>query len=117
MAAPRARPRPGCSPSPAGPRARSTRARVLRRLHAIGARAEAGRAPRYDQEPDVHRPRAAARSARRAADDTHAMDDNALHELTAPYALDALDADERRAYEAHPARCDRCRDDLAELSD
>jgi anti-sigma-K factor RskA len=45
------------------------------------------------------------------------MDDNALHELTAPYALDALDADERRAYEAHLARCDRCRDDLADLSD
>jgi anti-sigma-K factor RskA len=45
------------------------------------------------------------------------MDDNALHELTAPYALDALDADERRAYEAHLARCDRCRDDLASFSD
>ena len=45
------------------------------------------------------------------------MDENALHELTAPYALDALDADERRAYEAHLARCDRCRGDLAELSD
>ena len=45
------------------------------------------------------------------------MDENELHELTAPYALDALDADERRAYEAHLALCDRCRGDLAVLSD
>jgi anti-sigma-K factor RskA len=36
-----------------------------------------------------------------------------IHELTAGYALDALDADERRAYEAHLADCARCRDELA----
>ncbi len=45
------------------------------------------------------------------------MDENALHELSAAYALDALDADERDAYEAHLAHCERCRADLAWLSD
>ena len=35
-----------------------------------------------------------------------------LHELTAGYALDALDADECERYEAHLASCDRCRDEL-----
>lgn len=37
------------------------------------------------------------------------MDD---HELTAAYALDALDADERARYEAHLAGCERCRQEL-----
>ena len=32
-----------------------------------------------------------------------------VHELTAGYALDALDAEERRAYEAHLEGCARCR--------
>jgi anti-sigma factor RsiW len=36
-----------------------------------------------------------------------------IHELTAGYALDALDADERRVYEAHLESCERCRDELA----
>ena len=36
-----------------------------------------------------------------------------IHELTAGYALDALDADERRTYEAHLEECERCRDELA----
>jgi anti-sigma-K factor RskA len=36
-----------------------------------------------------------------------------IHELTAGYALDVLDADERRAYEAHLEGCERCRDELA----
>ena len=36
-----------------------------------------------------------------------------IHELTAGYALDALDADERGLYEAHLAGCDRCQDELA----
>jgi anti-sigma-K factor RskA len=40
-----------------------------------------------------------------------------LHELTAAYALDALDADERSAYEAHLAECDRCRADLRDLGE
>jgi anti-sigma-K factor RskA len=44
------------------------------------------------------------------------MEANALHDLTAAYALDALDADDVRAYEAHLARCERCRDELASLS-
>jgi anti-sigma-K factor RskA len=38
-----------------------------------------------------------------------------VHELTAAYALDALDPDERDAYEAHLARCERCREELAGL--
>jgi anti-sigma-K factor RskA len=37
------------------------------------------------------------------------MDD---HELTAAYALDALDMDERARYEAHLATCERCREEL-----
>ena len=45
------------------------------------------------------------------------MEANALHDLTAAYALDALDAHDARAYEAHLAHCDRCRDELASLSE
>jgi anti-sigma-K factor RskA len=40
------------------------------------------------------------------------MDANALHELTAAYALDALDERETEEYESHLARCERCREDL-----
>jgi anti-sigma factor RsiW len=40
-----------------------------------------------------------------------------LHDLTAAYALDALDPKEAREYEAHLARCERCRDELASLSE
>ena len=39
-----------------------------------------------------------------------------IHELTAGYALDALDHEERRAYVAHLAGCERCREELASLS-
>jgi anti-sigma factor RsiW len=35
-----------------------------------------------------------------------------IHELTAGYALDALDPEERRAYEAHLEDCERCREEL-----
>jgi anti-sigma-K factor RskA len=35
-----------------------------------------------------------------------------VHELTAGYALDALDPAERAHYEEHLASCERCRDDL-----
>ena len=36
-----------------------------------------------------------------------------IHELTAGYALDALDQDERNAYEAHLAHCEQCQQELA----
>jgi anti-sigma factor RsiW len=45
------------------------------------------------------------------------MEANALHDLTAAYALDALDPEDAREYEAHLARCERCRDELATLSE
>jgi anti-sigma-K factor RskA len=35
-----------------------------------------------------------------------------LHELTAGYALDALDPDERTRYEEHLGSCESCRDEL-----
>ena len=35
-----------------------------------------------------------------------------IHELTAGYALDALDADKRAAYEAHLQGCETCRQEL-----
>jgi anti-sigma-K factor RskA len=38
-----------------------------------------------------------------------------LHDLTAAYALDALDERERAAYEEHLATCERCRAELGEL--
>lgn len=40
-----------------------------------------------------------------------------LHDLTAAYALDALDADERAAYESHLRECDDCRAELASLDE
>ncbi|HET9461979.1 MAG TPA: anti-sigma factor [Gaiellaceae bacterium] len=36
-----------------------------------------------------------------------------IHQLTAGYALDALDADERRAFEAHLSSCEHCQEELA----
>ena len=45
------------------------------------------------------------------------MEADALHDLTAAYALDALDPEEARRYEAHLARCERCQGELAELSE
>jgi Anti-sigma-K factor rskA, C-terminal/Putative zinc-finger len=45
------------------------------------------------------------------------MDAEALHDLTAAYALHALDADEAQAYEAHLALCESCRAELAELNE
>ena len=41
------------------------------------------------------------------------MEHNAYNELTAAYALDALDAHEREDYEAHLAQCESCRAELA----
>jgi anti-sigma-K factor RskA len=40
-----------------------------------------------------------------------------VHELTAAYALDALDAPERDAYEAHLGRCAECRQEPARLGE
>ena len=48
-----------------GRAARGDRARVLRRLHAVGAGRAARPADRHHQEPDVRRARAAARAPRR----------------------------------------------------
>jgi len=44
------------------------------------------------------------------------MEDQTVHELTAAYALDALDEDERRAFEEHLPGCARCREEVADLS-
>jgi hypothetical protein len=41
------------------------------------------------------------------------MNDGSLHELSAAYALDALDGDDLRAFEDHLAGCERCREDLS----
>jgi anti-sigma-K factor RskA len=41
------------------------------------------------------------------------MNDGSPHELSAAYALDALDGDELRAYESHLAGCERCREEVA----
>jgi anti-sigma-K factor RskA len=40
-----------------------------------------------------------------------------VHDLTAAYALDALDADETEAYERHLGQCEQCRLELAELNE
>ena len=42
--------------------------------------------------------------------------DETLHDLSAAYALDALDADERQAYEEHLAGCASCREEVAAFS-
>jgi anti-sigma factor RsiW len=42
---------------------------------------------------------------------------NDIHELVAPYALDALAADERAEFERHLADCERCTRELRELQD
>jgi anti-sigma factor RsiW len=44
------------------------------------------------------------------------MGTEALHELTAAYALDALDPADEAAYEEHLARCTSCQEELAMLS-
>jgi anti-sigma-K factor RskA len=40
-----------------------------------------------------------------------------LHDLTAAYALDALDGDEVEAYERHLSQCEECRAELAGLNE
>src|SRR6185437_9200888 len=70
-----------------------------------------------DQEQDVHRPRATARAAGGTETRRDGMEADALHDLTAAYALDALDSEDARRYEAHLARCERCQGELASLSE
>jgi anti-sigma-K factor RskA len=45
------------------------------------------------------------------------MTNDDLHDLTAAYALDALDADERDAFETHLRDCEECRAQLPWLGD
>jgi anti-sigma-K factor RskA len=45
------------------------------------------------------------------------MADEPIHDLTAAYALDALDPHDEERYEEHLATCERCRDELAGLRD
>jgi anti-sigma-K factor RskA len=45
------------------------------------------------------------------------MTNDELHELAAAYALDALAADERHAFETHLSGCERCRTELAEIGE
>jgi anti-sigma-K factor RskA len=45
------------------------------------------------------------------------MESITVHELTAAYALDALDSAEAREYEGHLATCAECRAELARLSE
>jgi len=45
------------------------------------------------------------------------MEADTVHDLTAAYALDALDPEDAREYEVHLARCERCREELASLSE
>jgi anti-sigma-K factor RskA len=40
-----------------------------------------------------------------------------MHELSAAYALDALDADEREEFEGHLAHCEECRSTVAAFHD
>jgi len=44
------------------------------------------------------------------------MDSLSVHDLTAAYALDALEPDEAREYEAHLATCNECQKVLARLA-
>jgi anti-sigma-K factor RskA len=41
------------------------------------------------------------------------MERQGIHELSAAYALDALDGEDRRRFEDHLAQCGGCRDDVA----
>ncbi|WP_151524089.1 anti-sigma factor [Serinicoccus kebangsaanensis] len=45
------------------------------------------------------------------------MSEADMHDLAAAYAVDAVDPDERAAFEAHLADCDRCRREVEELQD
>ena len=108
----RARARAGRAQAAPGRPARGARARVLRRVLPVRARRAARRAARHHQEQDVRRACATARAPRRF--DTGRIMEAGIHELTAGYALDALDSGgaERlrgapRGLRALPARSSR----------
>src|SRR5262249_31280084 len=44
------------------------------------------------------------------------MDAETVHELTAAYVLDALEPEEREAFEEHLASCPSCQEEVADLS-
>src|SRR6185503_18741412 len=72
-------------------------------------------AARHHQESDVRRLDASTR-ATRFPPGRGGMEHDTYNELTAAYALDALDDDETKAYEEHLAGCAICQDNLASLS-
>jgi anti-sigma-K factor RskA len=45
------------------------------------------------------------------------MEDELIHDLAAPYALDALDPEDERTFERHLASCPRCREAVAVFSE
>jgi anti-sigma-K factor RskA len=45
------------------------------------------------------------------------MEHTEIHELSAAYALDALDADERREFEEHLTHCPKCREAVASFQE
>jgi anti-sigma-K factor RskA len=45
------------------------------------------------------------------------MDREGLHELVAAYALDALDDEDRHAFDEHLETCERCRDEVLALAE
>jgi anti-sigma-K factor RskA len=45
------------------------------------------------------------------------MERQGIHELSAAYALDALDGDDQRRFEEHLAQCSDCRDDVASFQE
>src|SRR5262249_53807668 len=90
-------------------------ARLLRRLHAVGAGGATGPAVGHHQEQDVRRIDTSP-GATRFPPGRGGMEHDTYNELTAAYALDALDDDETKAYEEHLAGCEICQDNLAALS-
>ncbi|MGZ4441003.1 MAG: zf-HC2 domain-containing protein, partial [Gaiellaceae bacterium] len=43
--------------------------------------------------------------------------DDTTHELSAAYALDALEPEDARAFEEHLAHCERCQEEIASFSE